>query len=234
MSNEQESTYKRIKDWTEEERPREKMLQKGMNALTNAELLAILIREGTTNKSAITLAQEILDSTQNDLNHLGRLSLKEYLRIKGIGKAKAITLMAAMELGRRRQLQEGLERKKIISSRDAAAVLMPLLRDRAHEALCVLYLNNAQKLLHYELLSLGGLTTTIVDVKLILRNALHHLAASIVIGHNHPSGNHHPSRNDREITQRLKQAAILLDIRLSDHIIIADNSYYSFADAGDI
>jgi DNA repair protein RadC len=223
---------KSIKNWAADDRPREKMMQKGSAALTNAELLAILIRNGTKQKSAIDLAKEIMESVQQDLNLLGRRDVKEFQKIKGIGSAKAIILMAALELGRRRQLEEGLVRKKIVTSQNAAAVFIPLLKDHSHETFCVLYLNHAAKLLTYEFISNGGLTSTVVDLKLIFKHALQHLASSIVVGHNHPSGTKTPSHSDKNITQRIKQAAAILDIRLLDHIIVANNDYFSFADEG--
>lgn len=227
-----EEQNRSIKNWAIEDRPREKMVQKGSSALTNAELLAILIRNGTPQKSAIDLAKEVMESVQQDLNLLGRRNLKEFQKIKGIGTAKAITLMAALELGRRRQLEEGLVRKKIVTSQNAAAVFIPLLRDHSHETFCVLYLNHAAKLLTYEFISNGGLTSTIVDIKVIFKHALQHLASFIMVGHNHPSGNKTPSQSDKNITQKIKQAATVLDIRLLDHIIVANNDYFSFADAG--
>lgn len=228
----EEEQNKSIKNWAIEDRPREKMIQKGSTALTNAELLAILIRNGTPQKSAIGLAKEIMESVQQDLNLLGRLNLKEFQKIKGIGAAKAITLMAALELGRRRQLEAGFVRKKIANSREAASVFIPLLKDRSHETFCVLYLNNAAKLLSHEFISNGGLTSTVVDLKVILKHALQHLASAILIGHNHPSGNKKPSQSDIHITQKIKQAAAMLDIRLSDHIIVVNNDYFSFSDEG--
>ncbi len=221
-----------IKQWSEDERPREKMLQKGSAALTDAELLAILIQNGTKQKSALDLAREILQLVNNDLEKLGRLSIKELQQVKGIGQAKAITLMAAMELGRRRQLTQSPEKIVINNSKAAAQIFNPLLRDLNHEALAIIYLNNAGKILHQEILSFGGITNTIVDIKLILKNALLHLASNIIVAHNHPSGTLNPSNADIDITQKLKEAAKAVDIKLYDHIIIAGNDFYSFNENG--
>lgn len=223
---------KSIKDWETEDRPREKMMQKGTQALTNAELIAILLQNGTKNKSAVDLAKELLEKAHQDLNELARTGMKSMMEVKGIGSAKAITLMAALELGRRKQLNSALEKKSILSSKDAAALLHPILSDLPHEAFVVIYLNTAQKVLHYEKVSTGGLAATVVDVRLIMKNALQWLATGLIIAHNHPSGNLKASRQDEQITQKLKQAALLFDITLTDHVIITANGYLSFADSG--
>lgn len=223
---------KPIKEWNEDDRPREKMAFKGSSALSNAELIAILIANGTREKSAVDLAKEILDFAQNDLNNLARLSLKEMQQIKGIGQAKAISILAALELGRRRQQYMSLEKKKISSSKDAFEILAPMIADKEHEALAVLYLNTANKVTQTEILSYGGLSATIVDIRIILKNALLHLAPKIIIAHNHPSGNMQPSKADKDITEKLKQASNYLEIQFLDHLIIGQDSYYSFADEG--
>lgn len=223
---------KPIKEWNEDDRPREKMALKGSSALSNAELIAILIANGTREKSAVDLAKEILDFAQNDLNNLARLSLKEMQQIKGIGQAKAISILAALELGRRRQQYMSLEKKKISSSKDAFEILAPMIADKEHEALAVLYLNTANKVTQTEILSYGGLSATIVDIRIILKNALLHLAPKIIIAHNHPSGNMQPSKADKDITEKLKQASNYLEIQFLDHLIIGQDSYYSFADEG--
>jgi len=223
---------KPIKEWNEDDRPREKMALKGSSALSNAELIAILIANGTREKSAVDLAKEILDFAQNDLNNLARLSLKEMQQIKGIGQAKAISILAALELGRRRQQYMSLEKKKISSSKDAFEILAPMIADKEHEALAVLYLNTANKVTQTEILSYGGLSATIVDIRIILKNALLHLASKIIIAHNHPSGNMQPSKADKDITEKLKQASNYLEIQFLDHLIIGQDSYYSFADEG--
>lgn len=223
---------KTIKEWETEERPREKMMQKGVQALTNAELIAILFQNGTRNKSAVDLAKELLERFHQDLNELARTGMKSMMEVKGIGTAKAITLLAALELGRRKQLNNALEKKSILCSKDAAALLHPLLSDLPHEAFVVVYLNTAQKVLHYEQISAGGLAATVVDIRMILKNALQWLATNLIIAHNHPSGNLKASRQDEEITQKLKNAALLFDIRLTDHLIITADSYLSFSDLG--
>jgi DNA repair protein RadC len=221
-----------IKNWVEEDRPREKMLQKGAAALTDAELLAILISSGTREKSALDLAREVLDLAHNNLQQLGRLNVIELQKIKGIGEARAITICAATELGRRRQLGEGVERANVSRSKDAAHIIMPLLQDLNHEMFCVLYLNAASRLLKYELLSSGGITSTIVDTRMILKNCLLYNANQIVIAHNHPSGSKNPSEADKQLTFKLRDAAALMDIKLIDHLIIAGNEYFSMADVG--
>lgn len=224
--------WKSIKEWESEERPREKMMQKGAGALTNAELIAILLQNGTRNKSAVDLAKELLANAHQDLSELARTGLKAMTEVKGIGMAKAITLMAALELGRRKQLSGALEKKSILNSKDAFRLLHPLLSDLPHEAFVVIYLNTAQKVLHYEQISVGGLSSTVVDVRMIMKNALQWRAANIILAHNHPSGNLKASRQDKLITEKLKQAAGFFDIHLADHLIITANSYLSFMDSG--
>lgn len=232
MEEKKTGDWKSIKEWEVEERPREKMAQKGAKALTNAELLAILIGSGTRNKSAVDVAKELLELAHQDLSELARIGLKGMMDIKGIGQARAITLMAALELGRRKQINGALEKKSILSSREASDLLTPLLSDLPHEAFCVVYLNRSHKVLHYEQISTGGLSATVVDIRLIMKNALQWLASNLIIAHNHPSGNLKPSKQDEDITQKLKQAALFFDIHLSDHVIITANGYFSFADDG--
>lgn len=233
MGNEaQQQQGKSIKEWQLEDRPREKMMQRGVQALTNAELLAILIQNGTKSKSALDLAKELLAYSHQDLNELARTGMKTMMNIKGIGPAKAIILMAALEIGRRKQLESAIEKKSILSSKDAAELLIPLIADLPHEAFCVIYLNTANKILHYEQISVGGLAATVVDIRMIMKNALQWLASNLIIAHNHPSGNLRPSNQDKQITRKLNEAAGLLDIRLNDHIIIGGNRYFSFADEG--
>lgn len=219
-----------IKNWSEDERPREKMLQKGACALTDSELLAILISSGTKEKSALDLAREILALAHNNLQELGRLSILELKKTKGIGEARAITIAAAMELGRRRQISQGLERPTITSSADAADIIVPLLRDLNHEVFCVLFLNQANRVIRHETISSGGLTGTIADIRIILKNALLQNANQLIIAHNHPSGNLKPSTADIALTQKLKEAALLMDIKLLDHLIVGGTSYISLAD----
>lgn len=221
-----------IKNWAEDERPREKMLQKTAAALTDAELLAILISSGTREKSALDLAREILEKAGNNLHELGRLSVTELRKTKGIGEARAITIAAALELGRRRQSGEALQRPSITKSADAAEIVIPLLRDLSHEAFCVLYLNQSNKVLRTEMISSGGLTGTVADTRIILKNALLYNSNQLIVAHNHPSGNKNPSAADKELTRKLKEAAALMDIKLLDHLIISGTAYTSFADEG--
>ncbi len=223
---------KSIKNWREDDRPREKMQQKGAAALTDAELLAILISSGTREKTALDLAKEVLELAHNNLREAGRLNLQELQKIKGIGEARAITICAAMELGRRRQMSEGPDRAAIKTSKDAAAFFMPLLQDLNHEMFCVLYLNQAQKLIKYEFLSSGGMTATVVDIRMILKNCLLYNATHIIVGHNHPSGSKKPSDADKSMTLKLREAAAFMDIQLKDHIIIAGNDFLSMSDEG--
>lgn len=223
---------KGIKSWAEDDRPREKLLTKGASALSDTELLGILIASGTREKSAIDLAREILGLAHNNLNQLGKLNLSELQQIKGIGEARAITITAAMELGRRRQIGAVLDRQKITSAEDATELLFPLLQDLNHEMFCVLYLNNAQLLIKHEFVSSGGLTATVADIRMILKSALLCQAAKIIVAHNHPSGNKTPSEADKKLTQKLKEAATSMDIELTDHIIIAGKEFTSFVNEG--
>jgi DNA repair protein RadC len=219
-----------IKHWAEDDRPREKMLKKGYTALSDAELLAILIQSGTKEKSAVDLAREVLQLGNHNLSFLGKLSLKDFQAIKGIGEARAIAIAAALEIGRRRQLSESMEQKIITSSRHAADILMPLMNDLHHEKFAILCLGRNNKLLHLEFVSSGGVTGTVVDPKIIFKIALQYLSSNLIIAHNHPSGNLNPSNADKTITEKIKEGARLLDMALMDHIIIADNKHFSFAD----
>lgn len=221
-----------IKGWAEYDRPREKLINKGYEALSDAELIALLIQCGTKDKSAVDLAREVLQLGNYNLSFLGRLSFKDFQRVKGVGKVRAIILMAALELGRRRQLEAGLVQKDIATSKTAADILVPLLGDLLQEKFCVLCLSASNKLLHYEIISSGGPTSTVADPKIIFKTAIQFLATKIIIAHNHPSGNVKPSRQDRLLTEKLKAGAKLLDLHLADHIIVADKKYLSFADEG--
>lgn len=221
-----------IKNWSEDERPREKMLLKGAAALSDAELLAILISSGTKEKSALDLARDILGLAQNNLHELGRLGVLELQKTKGIGEARAITIAAALEIGRRRQMGEALQRTAITQSGDAAEIAIPLMRDLSHEVFCVFYLNQSNKILRYEIISSGGLTGTVADIRIMLKNALLQNANKLIIAHNHPSGNLQPSHADKELTRKLKEAAEYMDIKLLDHLIIAGTNYLSMADEG--
>ena len=227
-----EKQFTSIKDLAEDERPREKMLQKGPASLSDAELLAILISSGTRERSAIDLARDILSLAHNNLHELGRLSVIELQKTKGIGEARAITIAAALELGRRRQITEGLQRTSIQSSKDAAEIVIPLMRDLGHEVFCVLYLNQANRLIRHELISSGGMTGTVADIRIILKNALLYNANQLIVSHNHPSGSLQPSQADKELTRKLKEAASYMDIKLLDHVIVAGTSFLSLGDEG--
>ncbi len=221
-----------IKAWAEEDRPREKLLAKGKHNLSDAELLAILLGSGSRDETAVSLAQRILMSVDNDLNDLGKRSVAELVKFKGIGDAKAITVVAALDLGRRRQLSDIRERPKIKSSRDAYNVIAPIIIDLPHEEFWMLLLNRANKVLGREQISIGGTGSTIVDAKILFRKAIEGKASSLILCHNHPSGNLHPSQMDLALTKRLKKAGELIEIPIIDHLIISDGGYYSFADEG--
>lgn len=207
-------------------------MQKGQGVLSDAELLAILIQNGTREKSAVDVAREILGLAGNNLHRLAKMSLKDFQQVKGVGAAKAITLMAALELGRRRQSEKVLDLKPIRDSHAFAQILIPFMQDLSHEIFYVLYLNRANKIIHQEMISQGGVEATVADVRIIMKNALSYLATSICIAHNHPSGNLQPSMADKKLTEKVRQAAQLLDIKLLDHIIIAQQDYFSFRDSG--
>ena len=221
-----------IKEWAEDDRPREKLMLKNPMALSDSELLAILLREGTREKNAIQLAKEILKLGKNDLNVLGRLSIKEIMSIKGVGSAKAITILAALELGRRRQATLALDKPVVTSSRDIAQYLQALLRDLTYEVFAVVFLNRANRINHYEVISEGGITGTIADPRVILKKALQEDAVSLILCHNHPSGSLKPSRADEDLTVKIREAAKYLDITVLDHIIVSEAGYFSFADNG--
>ncbi|MCC6460292.1 MAG: DNA repair protein RadC [Saprospiraceae bacterium] len=224
--------YHAITSWPEEDRPREKMLLKGKQALSDAELLAILLGSGTVGVSAVRLAQEILSYADQNLHELGKRSVSELQRFKGVGEAKAITIAAALELGRRRQLSDLRQRPRITGSRDAFQAIAPLLTDLHHEEFWVLLLNKANEVMTRERLSSGGMAGTVVDVKMLFKTALDARASAVLAIHNHPSGNLQPSQADIDLTRRLRQAGELLDLPLLDHLIVSERGYYSFADAG--
>lgn len=221
-----------IRAWSPEDRPREKLLLKGTAALTEAELIAILIGSGTAKTSAVELAKKILMQVNNNLNELARLTTKDLMKIKGIGEAKAITIVAALELGRRRKEQEPEEKPKINSSRDAFNLIKGDLMDLSHEEFWVLLLNRSNRVVKKKRVSEGGVAGTVADPKIIYRLALEELASGIIVAHNHPSGNLAASTSDVELTRKLKEAGKFLEIQLLDHLIIANNKYYSFADEG--
>ena len=227
----QEHKYS-IKQWAKDDRPREKLLLNGAENLSNSELLAILIHNGSRQKTAVDLAKEILKLGKDNLNELGKISVKEFMKLKGIGEAKAITIVAALELGRRRQASASLEKAVVRSSADIAHYLQAKLKDFRHEVFAVLFLNQANKINHFEIVSEGGITGTVADPRIILKKALEEDAVNIILCHNHPSGSLKPSRVDEELTKKIKEAARFLDIRVMDHIIVSDDGYYSFADEG--
>ena len=227
----QEHKYS-IKEWAKDDRPREKLLSSGAENLSHSELLAILIHNGTREKTAVDLAKEVLRLGKDNLAELGKLTVKELMKIKGIGEAKAITIAAALELGRRRQAATALEKPVVSASTDIARFLQAKLKDHRREVFGVLFLNRANKINHFEIVSEGGITGTVADPRVILRKALEEDAVSIILCHNHPSGNLKPSRADEQLTAKIKEAAAYFDIKVLDHIIVSEDGYYSFADEG--
>jgi DNA repair protein RadC len=221
-----------IKQWAKDDRPREKLLNRGPSHLSDSELVAILLNHGTRDKSAIDLGKEVLHLGKNNLNELGKLTVKDLMRIKGIGEAKAITIAAALELGRRRQAGNYLQKPIVSTSRDLANYLQSLFQDHNREIFAVAFLNQANRINHIETVSEGGITGTIADPRIILKKALEENAVSLVLCHNHPSGSLKPSRQDEEITKKIKEAAKYFDIKVLDHIIVSDRGYFSFADEG--
>jgi DNA repair protein RadC len=221
-----------IKYWAEDDKPREKLMLKGKSTLSDAELLAILIGSGNRNESAVELSKKILASVQNNLNSLGKMSIQQLTKFKGIGKAKAISIIAAGELGKRRKEEGVQELIKITSSRIVYEIMQPIIGELPHEEFWVLYLNNANKIIYKAQLSKGGITGTVVDVRLLLKTALENNALSFVLTHNHPSGKLIASEADIQITQKLKLAAKQLDMSVIDHIIVTEYGYFSFADEG--
>lgn len=221
-----------ITHWAEDDKPREKLMLKGKSVLTDAELIAILIGSGNRNESAVDLSKRILASVDNNLNALGKLTIIQLMNFKGIGEAKAISIIAAMELGRRRRSEDVVELTKITSSKAVFEVMQPIIGELPHEEFWVLFLNNSNKILFKSQLSKGGMTGTIVDVRMVFKIALEQNATSIILTHNHPSGKLVPSDADIQITKKIKNAGQQLDIPVLDHIIIAERGYYSFADEG--
>ncbi|WP_423818166.1 DNA repair protein RadC [Salinimicrobium sp. TIG7-5_MAKvit] len=221
-----------IKHWAEGDRPREKLLQKGRGFLSDAELLAILIGSGSRNESAVEVCKKVLFKAEDNLNELGRFSVKQLMEVKGIGEAKALTIVAALELGRRRRSSEALEKKKISSSASVFELMQPKIGELPHEEFWILYLNNSNKVIQELPLSKGGITGTLVDVRLAYKQALNLGATATILVHNHPSGNLNPSAADKQLTQKFKTAGESLDIKVLDHLIITEKSYFSFADEG--
>ena len=219
-----------IKNWSDDDKPREKLVSKGRSVLSDAELIAILIGSGSRSESAVELSKRILASVDNNLNELGRLSVKQLMAFKGIGEAKAVTIAAALEVGRRRRGEDSLKIEKIGSSKDAFHLLQPIMGDLEHEEFWILYLNNSNKVLKKTQMSKGGITGTLVDVRLVIKETLELGAVAIILAHNHPSGTLRPSTADKQITEKIKGACETMDIKVLDHLIITQKTYYSFAD----
>ncbi|MCF7569551.1 DNA repair protein RadC [Sabulilitoribacter arenilitoris] len=219
-----------IKNWAQDDQPREKLLYKGKRVLSDAELVAILIGSGNREESAVALCKRILAAVDNNLSKLGKLSVEELMAFKGIGEAKAITITAALELGRRRRGEEALKKNKITSSASVFELMQPIIGELKHEEFWIIYLNNSNKIIQKSQLSKGGITGTLVDVRLVLKNALQVGATGLILAHNHPSGTLKPSEADKQITNKLKTAAQILDIKVLDHLIITEKAYFSFAD----
>lgn len=227
--SEKQSSFS-IKNWSQDDQPREKLRDKGKAALSDAELVAILIGSGNREESAVKLCQRILASVDNNLSELGKLSIKQLMEFKGIGEAKAITIVAALELGRRRRGEEALNKKKITSSASVFELMQPIIGELPHEEFWIVYLNNSNKVIQKHQLSKGGITGTMVDVRLVLKTALEVGATGIILAHNHPSGTLKPSEADKQLTTKLSVAAKSLDIKILDHLIITEKAYFSFAD----
>ncbi|WP_299111783.1 DNA repair protein RadC [uncultured Winogradskyella sp.] len=219
-----------IKNWSQDDQPREKLRDKGKASLSDAELIAILIGSGNRDESAVALCKRIFASVDNNLNALGKLSIAQLMEFKGIGEAKAISIVAALEIGKRRRIEDALQLDKITSSRSVFEVMQPVIGDLPHEEFWILYLNNSNKVIKKNQLSKGGITGTLVDVRLVLKNALEVGAVALILCHNHPSGTLKPSQADKDITKKLKHAAQSLDISVLDHLIVTEKAYFSFAD----
>lgn len=227
----QEQKYP-IGQWAKDDQPREKLRLKGPQLLSDSELLAILISKGTKERNAVELAKDILKLGKNSLTELGKLQVGEIMKVKGIGKVKAITISAALEIGRRRESHVNIERFKVKGSREIATYIRSILRDHHQEVFGVVFLNRANKVKHYEIISVGGITATVADPRVIFKKALAEDAVSLILFHNHPSGNLRPSRADEELTSKISNGAKLFDICILDHIIVSDEGYFSFADEG--
>ncbi len=221
-----------IKQWNEDDRPREKLQKKGKVALSDAELIAILIGSGNREESAVELSKRILSTIDNSLNQLGKLSVTDLTKFKGIGEAKAISIITALELGRRRRLEEALEKPKISSSKSVFDVMQPIIGELQHEEFWIIFLNNANKIQLKTQMSKGGITGTLVDTRLIFKQALELAATGLILCHNHPSGTLKPSKSDINLTNKIKKGGEVLDIKVLDHLIITEKEYYSFADEG--
>ena len=221
-----------IKSWALDDRPREKLLTKGKAVLSDAELIAILIGSGNRNESAVALSKRILSAVNGNIYELAKLSVEKLTEFNGIGEAKAIAIITALELGKRRQLEVALEKPKIVSSKNVANLMQPIIGDLDHEEFWVLFLSNSNKVLAKSQVSKGGLTATVVDIRLLFKRALELVSVAIIVCHNHPSGKLQPSVADKNLTEKMKQAGNTLDIKLLDHLIITEKAYFSFADEG--
>lgn len=221
-----------IKYWAEDDQPREKLMLKGKAALSDAELIAILIGSGSRNESAVELSKRILSSVDNNLGALGKLSLQQLMNFKGIGEAKAVTIAAAMELGRRRRDEDGVELKKITSSKAVFDIMQPIIGELPHEEFWIIYLNNSNKVIYKSQISKGGITSTVVDARVVFKTALEHNAVALILVHNHPSGVLQASEPDKQVTRQLKTAGTSLDIKVLDHVIVTERGYLSFVDEG--
>jgi DNA repair protein RadC len=227
-----ENNHFPITHWSEDDKPREKLMLKGKAALSDAELIAILIGSGSRNESAVELSKRILNSVAGNLNALGKMSLAQLTQFKGIGEAKAISIIAALELGRRRRAEDAVELIKVTSSKLVFEIMQPIIGELPHEEFWILYLNNSNKIISKRQLSIGGITGTVVDVRLVFKNALELGAVSIILCHNHPSGTIVPSEADKNITRKLKNAGDSLEVKVLDHLIVTENNYFSFVDEG--
>ncbi|AWG21362.1 hypothetical protein FFWV33_07395 [Flavobacterium faecale] len=227
-----ENNHFPITHWSEDDKPREKLMLKGKAALSDAELIAILIGSGSRNESAVELSKRILNSVGGNLNALGKMSLSQLTEFKGIGEAKAISIMAASELGRRRRAEDAVELTKVTSSKLVFEIMQPIIGELPHEEFWILYLNNSNKIISKRQLSIGGITGTLVDVRLVFKNALELGAVSLILCHNHPSGTLVPSEADKNITRKLKAAGDSLEVKVLDHLIVTENNYFSFVDEG--
>jgi DNA repair protein RadC len=221
-----------IKSWAIDDRPREKMLAKGKSSLSDAELVAILIGSGNREESAVDLSKRILCDINGDFNKLAKLSLEQLTSYKGIGEAKAVSIITALELGKRRHFSRDIEKLKVGSSKDVFEIMQVQIGDLEHEEFWVLYLNNSNKVIVKEQISKGGITATVVDIRLLFKRALELTSVGIIVCHNHPSGKMEASSSDKDLTQKMKQAGKTLDIKLLDHVIISEKAYFSFADEG--
>jgi len=221
-----------ITDWAQEDRPREKLMAKGVSSLSNAELLAIIMRSGSPEDNAVELSRKILADFDNNLGELGKATVNQLKSYRGMGEAKAIGIVAALEIGRRRNTEEVIEKKKIVASKDIFLLFHPIVSDLPHEEFWILFLNNSNRYMDMQRLSIGGLEGTSADIRFIMKMAIERLSSKIVVCHNHPSGIAIPSKQDMALTRKIKEGGALLDITLIDHLIVGDNKYYSFADEG--